>query len=380
MAEERLRAAVRRGLRLAAGSAGEQSDGELLRAYLAANCQAAFGALVNRHGRLVLGVCRRILGNHHDAEDAFQATFILLARRASSVRRHESLGSWLHGVAYRTATNAKRAASRRRRHESRALPAPAAPTPADVDWREFQVLLDEEVRRLPEVYRAAFVLCCLECKPAAQVARELGVKEGTVWGRVAKARELLRDRLSARGVALSALAGAVTLSDAGVWAAVPSSLVDSTVEAADLVAAGLGVAGVVSPQVAALVKGVTRAMLLTTKVKVATGALLAACALAGVLGRASGFGGSASTRNAETRDHVAGAPERSGRIDPDLPGGTRQASQRAGEAQSKREGVPGAEPKQPVPGAEPKRGAGSGRPKQGEPGAEPKRGEGGQPK
>src|SRR5438128_4179562 len=154
----------------AAGSTACQSDSALLRAFASNNDQAAFTQLVKRHGPLVLAVCRRALANLPDAEDAFQATFLLLARKADSLRRVESLAGWLHGVAYRTAGHARRAAQRRQQHERRARAMHTASPEWEVMWREVQAVLDEEVQRLPMIYREAFVLCCLENKSAQEAA------------------------------------------------------------------------------------------------------------------------------------------------------------------------------------------------------------------
>src|SRR5262249_46889756 len=154
--------------------AGRRSDRQLLQAY-AAGDQAAFAALVRRHGPMVLGLCRRVLPEVHDAEDAFQAVFLTLARKAARLRDARALTGWLYGASYRVAGRAKRAAARRRKHESRAVPR-AAPAAWEVGWRELQVALDEEVARLPGVYRDAFVLCCLDGLSGLQAARQLGVK------------------------------------------------------------------------------------------------------------------------------------------------------------------------------------------------------------
>src|SRR5262249_39634365 len=146
----------------------------------------AFAALVRRHGPMVLGVCRNVLRHAQDAEDAFQATFLILARKAGTIRRREALVGWLHGVAYRMAMSAKRNAARRRLHEQKAKPASNGDPVWETAWREVQTLLDEEIQRLPQTYRATFILCCLENKSAAEAGRLLGVKAGTVWSRLSE--------------------------------------------------------------------------------------------------------------------------------------------------------------------------------------------------
>src|SRR5436305_10194922 len=148
----------------------ERSDRQLLDAYVVANDQSAFAALVRRHGPMVLGVCRRLLRDLHDAEDAFQATFLVLARGARGIRKGDSLSGWLHGVCYRVAMRAKRDAARRRKHEGRVPPRTEAAT-WESAWRELQAVLDEEVERLAPAYRAAFVQCCLDALRKPEAAR-----------------------------------------------------------------------------------------------------------------------------------------------------------------------------------------------------------------
>jgi RNA polymerase sigma factor (sigma-70 family) len=274
MADATLGVVLRRVRRLS-GAAPDSglSDGELLHAFLAARDQDAFAALVRRHGPLVLGVCRRVLHHQQDAEDAFQATFLVLARKAASVRRRAALASWLHGAAYRAALTLRRSLARRRHHEGRAG-RPIETQAAGEAWREVEAILEEEIQRLPEKYRTAFVLCCLESQSRADVARRLGVAESTVSGRVDQARKLLRRRLARRGVTLSAaLAASAVAQRAG--AAVPPALLAATAKAA--------AAGVVPVSVAGVVEGILRAATVAR--------LKAAAALALTLGALAGWAG-----------------------------------------------------------------------------------------
>jgi RNA polymerase sigma factor (sigma-70 family) len=249
------------------------SDGQLLEHFVARRDEAAFETLVRRHGPMVLGVCRRVLGNSHDAEDAFQATFLVLVRKAASLSERELLGNWLYGVAYRTALDARAAAIRRQVLERQVspMPEPEAPNAADT-WRELRPLLDQELNRLPEKYRLLVVLCDLEGQTQRDVARQLGIPTGTLWGRLTAARAMLARRLTRVGLTLSAGALTAALSQAADAACVPSPLLARAVEAA--VAAEQGVAGVVSARVAALAKGALQVML-AKSVKVATAVLLA---------------------------------------------------------------------------------------------------------
>jgi RNA polymerase sigma factor (sigma-70 family) len=263
-----------RGL-AADASINERTDGALLRTFLSDNDPSAFEALLLRHGPMVLRVCRRALGNAHDAEDALQATFLVLAQKARSIRKRESLASWLHGVAYRMATDARRAAARRHKHESRANPTPPRDPALSAAWQELQVLLDEEIARLPETLRQPFVLCCLENHSSAEAARQLGLQEAAVWKRLSRARQRLQGRLSRRGVALATVLAAVAVTAGGAAAALPRDLVGPTVKAAAQASAGRAlVGGTVSGKVLALVKGVNRAMFLN---KCKTAILLLVC-------------------------------------------------------------------------------------------------------
>ncbi len=195
---------VRRLQRLAGGPVHEVSDGQLLERFRAAGEASAFEALVRRHGPMVLGVCRRVLRDGHAAEDAFQATFLVLLRRADALDRRHPLAGWLYTVAYHVALRARAEAARRRRTEAAALPHPHAEPAGELLWRELRPVLDEELDRLPQHYRAPVVLCYLEGRTNEEAGRLLGWPVGTVKSRLARARGLLRTRLTRRGLTLSA--------------------------------------------------------------------------------------------------------------------------------------------------------------------------------
>jgi RNA polymerase sigma factor (sigma-70 family) len=239
MADPRLMSVLRH-LRSFAGTNddADRSDSHLLQQFVARRDEGAFTALLRRHGPLVLGVCRQVLRDVHDAEDVFQATFLVLARKAASIRAHEALGAWLYRVALNLARTARAGTAQRRTWERRTATMPSARSAEESLSSDWQPLLHEEVNRLPEKYRVPVVLCYLEGRTHAQAARQLGWPVGTVKGRLARARNLLRTRLARRGVALSA--GGL----AGVWssgvgsAAVPATLLDTTLKTALLFTAG----------------------------------------------------------------------------------------------------------------------------------------------
>jgi RNA polymerase sigma factor (sigma-70 family) len=266
------------------GTAGQLSDAELLNRFVAsrdAAAEAAFAALVERHGAMVLGVCRRVLGNRHSAEDAFQATFLVLARKASAIARREQLASWLYGVARHTALDARARAIRQQSKEKRLGSMLPVERPDQTETSELRAILDEELARLPERYRAAIVLCELEGLTRRQAAGRLGVSEGTLSSRLARAKEQLRNRLTRRGLALSAAGLASALSQEAHAVIVAPALVDSTIRVATLVAAGSSLAGVVSTSVATLTEGVLTAMLFAKLKLIVLGVVTVALVTAG---------------------------------------------------------------------------------------------------
>lgn len=220
--------------RVAAPTVEQRSDGELLREFLSQRDEASFAALLRRHGAPVLRVCRHVLGHEQDAEDAFQATFLVLAQKAASIRKEASLASYLHGVAYRLSLRAKRDATRRRWHERHVPPRAAHVDAVDPSWREVQAIVEEEIARLPEKWRAPFLLCQVQGLGRAEAARQLRIKEGTVWSRLSAARARLQKRLTQRGIALTAALAALAIAEKTVRV----SLDDAVVQAARQTAMG----------------------------------------------------------------------------------------------------------------------------------------------
>jgi RNA polymerase sigma factor (sigma-70 family) len=220
-------------------------DGALLRRYVVRRDEDAFAALVERHGPMVLRVCRRVLADGHAAEDAFQATFLVLARKAALVNPPDALAAWLHGVAYRVALKARSASARRPLHQMPPDLHPHDPHPdplAEVTARELLAVLDEELRRLPTPYRLPLILCCLEGRSQEEAARQLGWTPGSLKGRLERGRARLHARLARRGFTLSAALAAVSVSR-GMAATVPAALAAVTVRQAVAWAAGGNLAG-----------------------------------------------------------------------------------------------------------------------------------------
>jgi len=247
------------------GTLGGLTDAQLLEMFLTRggdDAEDAFAALVHRHGPMVLGVCRRMLPGSHDAEDSFQATFLILVRRAASIGRRQQLANWLYGVAVRTAKQARRRAARQRARERRLMEtSQVEPAPLE-DRAELLSLLDEELNRLPRHYRAALVACELEGKARREAALQLGLPEGTLSAHLARGRKLLHKRLVRRGVSLGV----------GPFAGLPRHIAEitvterlagSTVRAALGYLAGGASSGAVPATVAALVEGGLKMMFLT---------------------------------------------------------------------------------------------------------------------
>jgi RNA polymerase sigma factor (sigma-70 family) len=266
--------------------AGGVTDAELLRRFLSGHDEASFELLLWRHGPMVLGVCRRVLGDAHDAEDAFQATFLTLARKGGSIGKRASVSGWLYTVAHRIALRAKARAARRSRRE-RPLGDLAVPEagcePADLlAWRELRPLIDAEVERLPDKYRATFVLCYLEGKTNEEAAEQLGCPKGTVQSRLARARERLRARLSRRNVVLAAGPFALMLAEhARSLAQLSPVLVHATTHLALFLAVGKAAAGALSASVAEMVEDLMQEAARSGKARLVAG-VLTLLALAGL--------------------------------------------------------------------------------------------------
>jgi RNA polymerase sigma factor (sigma-70 family) len=286
------------------------SDAQLLERFINRHDSTALAVLVRRHGPMVWGVCRRVLHNHHDAEDAFQATFLVLVRKAASIASRELLANWLYGVAYQTALKARATVARRGSRERQVTDMPEPEVVERQLWHDLQPVLDRELNGLPDKYRTPIILCDLEGKTRKEAARQLGCPEGTVAGRLARARVMLAKRLAKHGLAVSGGVLAAVLSQETASAGVPTAVVASTINAASCLVAGPTVAaGAISVKVVALTEGVLKAMRMT-KLKIATAVLLVASTVALTCGALAGQQEPSSRDDGKTKVAVkpAGPP------------------------------------------------------------------------
>ncbi|MCI0459366.1 MAG: sigma-70 family RNA polymerase sigma factor, partial [Gemmataceae bacterium] len=271
---------------------------------------------VRRHGPMVLRLCRAVLGNWHAAEDAFQATFLILARKAGTIQKHQSLSSWLYKVAHRVAVRAREEAIRRREHEARS-PQPRPADPLDeISWREVQAIFYDELAKLSERYRAPLILCCLEGKTRDEAAQQLGCPAGTLKSRLERGRRLLRTRLARRGLTLSAGLLATLLAPEGASAVLPGALCYATIRAGLVFGAGAFTTGVIPIRIRTLAEGVIQAMFVS-KMKVAAATLLV---LGTLVATGAGFGlqriGPATPTNAQPQAGQQATPRSAEPIPP----------------------------------------------------------------
>jgi RNA polymerase sigma factor (sigma-70 family) len=254
-------------------------DHDYLTRFVRTRDEAAFTALVHRHGPMVLRVCRAVLGDFHAAEDAFQATFLVLARKARSIHAQRSLSSWLYKVAQRIAWRAKADTGRQRAREAQS-PQRLNVDPLDeVSWWEVQAIFYDELEKLSERYRGPLILCCLEGKARDEAAKQLGCREGTLKSRLERGRRLLRTRLARRGLTLSAGLLATLLAPEGTSAALPGVLISAAIRVSLALGGGTMATATTPVRILTLAEGVIQAMFIT-KIKVAAAVLLFVVALA----------------------------------------------------------------------------------------------------
>ncbi len=257
------------------------ADAKLLDRFVTSRDEAAFAAMLSRHGPMVFGVCRRALHQAQDAEDAFQATFLVLVRKAATIGRRHLLSNWLYGVATRVASRVRLKEAKRRRREQAGLDCVNGAICLPTQSSDLSVALVGEVERLPAKYRGLIIMCYLEGRTNEEAAGELGFPVGTIKTRLFRGREMLRKRLSQRGVALPSAAAFSAALSPDTLTALPPTLIDSTLKASTSFAAGNAPAnGVVSTQAAALTKEVLHSMFVT-KMKTLAAIVLALAALVG---------------------------------------------------------------------------------------------------
>jgi RNA polymerase sigma factor (sigma-70 family) len=275
-----------------ADSGGGISDAALLQRFTGQRDEAAFDALIARHGPMVWSVCRRLLPNLPDAEDAFQATFLVLVRKADVIRQPDLLGAWLYGVAYRIAARLRAVTAGRRQRECTAIDVAALETVPDAERNELRLLLDHEVSRLPRRYRLPFVLCHLEGMTNEEAARRLRCPKGTVLSRLSRARERLRKRLTRRGIGLSSAAVAAAIGESADAGSVPLALSAATGRLAPALLSG-GASALPGSTAVALMEGMVTSMYVA-KLKLAA-VILLTLGLLGAGGGLLGRGGQAQT-------------------------------------------------------------------------------------
>jgi RNA polymerase sigma-70 factor (ECF subfamily) len=281
MAENSVNGVIRRLRRVALRrDLADLTDGELLEQYLAGREEAAFELLLRRHGAMVLGVCRRVLRNEADAEDAFQATFLVFVRKAASIRSRAAVGNWLYGVAHNTALKAKAMNHHRRAKEREAGSVPKDETPSDAR-QEMVALLDGELSSLPDKYRIPIVLCDLEGRTITDAARHLGWPQGTLATRLSRGRARLAQTMTKKGLTFAGGLIPAAVSQAASSVLVPPSLVASTVHAAPAVAAGQATAACAIPAAVATLADMVVKTMLTRRLRALAIVLLATAVLAG---------------------------------------------------------------------------------------------------
>lgn len=263
----------------------DRTDGQLLEEFIGHRDEMALATLIQRHGPMVWGVCQRILPHHHDAEDAFQATFLVLVRKASSIVPRGMVANWLYGVAHQTALKLRATIARRTVRERQVTIMPEPATADQEAWRVLKPVLDEELSRLPDRYRAVIVLCDLEGKTRKDAARQIGCPEGTVAGWLARARILLARRLARHGLAISSGSLAELIEQQAASAVVPKQIITATIQAVTRVAAGQpALIGATSAKINAVTEGVMKTMFRNELKSVAIVVMIASAFAAGTTG------------------------------------------------------------------------------------------------
>lgn len=247
----------------AAEAMGHLADGQLMERFLATGEEAAFAALLYRHGPMVWRTCQRILRHRHNAEDVFQATFLTLARRAAAIRKRASVACWLHGVCYRLAHRLQAELARKPPVTAGEADSSTPDPTNQACMNEVQAALDDELARMSEKYRLPLVLCYLEGKTRDEGALHLGWSLSTLKRRLERGRQMLAARLKRRGLSLGVVLVSATLLENAAAVAVPPTLLSSTCKITTLSATGQALTGVVSARVAALSEGMVHAMRMT---------------------------------------------------------------------------------------------------------------------